>query len=259
LDGIDIYTGIATKKIEYNYKGRSVLLLDGCSSHMSPKINFLCDQNHVDLIYLPAHTSDRTQPLDLLFFSVFKTHFAKTTVKIFNDKQSNDICRMTRALTASAAFDIIIQSFERVGIIPDFGTKDEVYFMVDLSKSALLTHLCTHQNYVQPMFSQKHLVPFPPEQIEPPMIFKIQRAPKQSTSPKEATTEVSLTSPGVNSTLSHGKSSSARVAIPRDPSADSSHIKKSPVAEERKKMISPSGTISAYFGKAPKTASDMLE
>jgi hypothetical protein len=114
------------KKLEYGYKGRSILILDGCSFHESPKINYLCESNQVDLITLPAHTSDRTQPLDLLFFSIFKTHFSNAFDNTFRDRQSNDICRMTRAMKAAAAYDIVVSSFERAGLMPTFGSKRDV-------------------------------------------------------------------------------------------------------------------------------------
>jgi hypothetical protein len=238
------------KKLAYDYKGRSILILDGCSAHESPKINYLCLDNHIDLMYLPPHTSDRTQPLDLLFFSVFKYHFARTTVTAFDDKQSNDVCRMTRALKASAAFDIIVQSFERAGIIPEFGTKDQVYFAIDLAKSAHLTELCTHPNYVQPILTQRHLQPFPHPDNSEPMLFKAPREPKNLKKAANSSNPTDQERPK----QSEKQSGSHLLQVPSVPEnhLESPSHTKGPSKDPGKKPIPQEGRITSFFQKQTK-------
>jgi hypothetical protein len=90
---------------------------------------------------------------------------------------------MTRAFKAAAAFDIIISSFERAGIIPFFEPKDNVYLKIDLSKSARLTFLCTHVNYAQPSTNKPNLHPFPKQSEEAPMLFRIKSEQTQQSDP----------------------------------------------------------------------------
>jgi hypothetical protein len=103
----------------------------------------------VDLIKLPPHTSDRTKPLDLLFFSIFKDRFSRTNVTCFADKQSNDVCKMTRALSTAAAMDPIVQSFELAGLIPSFEEGDGVIFQVNLELSQHLKNITSHPKYAE--------------------------------------------------------------------------------------------------------------
>ncbi|KAL8364922.1 hypothetical protein RB595_004887 [Gaeumannomyces hyphopodioides] len=49
-----------------------LLILDGHGSHVTKEFMFLCLQNDVYLLYLPAHTSHVLQPLDLSVFSPLK-------------------------------------------------------------------------------------------------------------------------------------------------------------------------------------------
>jgi hypothetical protein len=52
-----------------------ILLLDGHVTHTSPEFMYKCWQNRVQCVYLPAHTSHKTQPLDVGCFSPIKTYF----------------------------------------------------------------------------------------------------------------------------------------------------------------------------------------
>ena len=54
-------------------EGRKVLLIyDGYRAHLSLAILELFERNNIIVYVLPAHTSGKTQPLDVVLFSVFK-------------------------------------------------------------------------------------------------------------------------------------------------------------------------------------------
>ena len=53
--------------------GRHVLLVyDGYRSHMSLKVLELFQKNNGVVYAIPAHTSGKTQPLDVVVFGIFK-------------------------------------------------------------------------------------------------------------------------------------------------------------------------------------------
>ena len=52
-----------------------LLILDSHSSHTTVEFQWLCKQNRIKLLYLPAHATHRLQPLDLSPFSVAKTSY----------------------------------------------------------------------------------------------------------------------------------------------------------------------------------------
>ena len=51
---------------------RAVLLLDGCSSHKLAAHAQLLASKNITLLFLPAHSSHLTQPLDLCTFGLVK-------------------------------------------------------------------------------------------------------------------------------------------------------------------------------------------
>lgn len=50
-----------------------LLILDGHNSHTSLEAILLCRDNHITLLTLPPHTSQRMQPCDLVLFGPFKS------------------------------------------------------------------------------------------------------------------------------------------------------------------------------------------
>jgi hypothetical protein len=52
-----------------------LLLLDAHSSHVDIEFLWLCKQNKIELLFLPAHSTHLLQPLDLSVFSVTKTKY----------------------------------------------------------------------------------------------------------------------------------------------------------------------------------------
>ena len=56
---------------------RRLLVLDGHHSHVTIDFMWLCFQNNVQLLYLPAHCSHVLQPLDLGVFSSLKNAYRR--------------------------------------------------------------------------------------------------------------------------------------------------------------------------------------
>ena len=105
--------------------GRKVLLiLDGYRSHMSLAALETLDFNNVIVYALPAHTSGKTQPLDVTIFSPFKSVLNEAiNLAIAKDEQNTwdtfAFCSMLRyAYKKSFSNGNIISAFRRSGIWP---------------------------------------------------------------------------------------------------------------------------------------------
>lgn len=59
-----------------------LLILDEASSHITEKFMLTAFLNKVHLLYLPPHTSHKTQPLDRSVFSPLKTYFRQETAPL---------------------------------------------------------------------------------------------------------------------------------------------------------------------------------
>ena len=56
-----------------------LLIVDGHSSHVSPKFIAFCITHCIDLMILPAHSSHITQPLNVSVFGPLKTALGRET------------------------------------------------------------------------------------------------------------------------------------------------------------------------------------
>ncbi|XP_072152590.1 uncharacterized protein [Bemisia tabaci] len=56
-------------------QGKKVLIGDNLSSHLSIEALKLCKQHNIQFVFLPANSTDKTQPLDIAFFGPFKRHW----------------------------------------------------------------------------------------------------------------------------------------------------------------------------------------
>lgn len=61
------------KQHKLNEHGKVVIIGDNLSSHFSPKVLNLCEENHVSFACLPKNSTHLTQPLDVAFYSPLKT------------------------------------------------------------------------------------------------------------------------------------------------------------------------------------------
>lgn len=60
------------RRLFYNYFGPAVLILDGCPSHYTNRLYDLCNKNTIKIFFIPPHSSNQTQMLDLATFHSHK-------------------------------------------------------------------------------------------------------------------------------------------------------------------------------------------
>jgi transposase len=67
-----LFPYIETTRLQLNYRGPAVVLLDGCSSHSTDYFLDECTWKNNLPVYLPPHSSDQTQAMDRGIFAVEK-------------------------------------------------------------------------------------------------------------------------------------------------------------------------------------------
>lgn len=105
--------------------GRKVLLvLDAYRAHMTMRVLEYLDKNNVVVYALPAHTSGKTQPLDVVLFGSFKKHLNEGILLAARRDRVDrfdtfEFCALLRsAFYAAFTRKNIIASFRRSGICP---------------------------------------------------------------------------------------------------------------------------------------------
>ena len=96
-------------------EARGLLLMDGLKQHFSDFFEDECFIHDIDILELPAHSSDQTQPLDLCIFAACK----KIMPRCISDgatTQTKDVDRLVSAMHAASTPHNIRKSFRRAGI-----------------------------------------------------------------------------------------------------------------------------------------------
>jgi hypothetical protein len=113
-----LFPAVEERRREWNYDGTVVLLLDGLGSHHTEK--FLSDRRDrkIDVIFLVPHSSDQTQPLDLITFALLKQGFSSSRFNRLATPQSNKVVRILGAWFAASAAHHNIEAFMDARLIP---------------------------------------------------------------------------------------------------------------------------------------------
>ena len=111
------------KRKDHNYDGPALLLLDGFTAHR--KITDYITERHLEelnlkILYIPPHTSDQLQPLDLGIFGIQKRKYNK--IKKYSPKEpisdlSKHILGVYRSLWQSSDPVHVKSCFEAAGIV----------------------------------------------------------------------------------------------------------------------------------------------
>jgi hypothetical protein len=118
--GTMFFPEIERRRLEYQYDGPPVLILDGCTSHESDWFldEALTQQATLHTLHvLPPHSSDKMQALDLGLFGITKQALTKVRPDPEKSPQSNQLIRMLSACHVAATPKNIVGSFRRSGIV----------------------------------------------------------------------------------------------------------------------------------------------
>lgn len=109
---------LAEQRRIYAYYGKALLIMDGFKGH-TKAIDWMSDllkEINLDVLYLPPHTSDQVQPLDLLGFNLQKGRTAKFVPNPHYTQQTNQILAILDGLNHIQTFHIIALSWQMAGI-----------------------------------------------------------------------------------------------------------------------------------------------
>jgi hypothetical protein len=117
-------TELQRRREMYEYWGPAFLILDGCTAHHGPNFEQLCQENSVQPIFLPPHSSNQLQPLDLCFFGVVKGYISRLNDMKRVNFQSSNIVKVATGFYKSADPCSIVASFENGGISVVYDSQD---------------------------------------------------------------------------------------------------------------------------------------
>ena len=106
------------RRRRYNYEGVAIIIMDGCSCHITPKVCLIASLNNVKIVLLPAHSSHLIQALDAIPFAVHKRKINYMDEEGMS-QQSQDIFTNLNAWYAAALPSLVKKSFQRVGIVSE--------------------------------------------------------------------------------------------------------------------------------------------
>jgi hypothetical protein len=91
------FPAVAQRRAEIGYTGMAFLLLDGLGFHHTDEFLQTCAGQDIDILFLGPHSSDQTQPLDVLTFALMKRHFSVSRFSRLENPQSNRFVRILGA------------------------------------------------------------------------------------------------------------------------------------------------------------------
>jgi hypothetical protein len=125
------FPGVAELRRTFGYDGKAFLILDGLTCHHTSTFEAECEARNIELVFLVPHSSDQTQPLDVITLSALKGHFARARVARVNTPQSRKIVRMLGSFHAATAPDQVVEAFMSMGLIPE-ERGGEMYLTVNM-------------------------------------------------------------------------------------------------------------------------------
>jgi hypothetical protein len=121
---------VEERRRELHYAGRALLLLDGLGSHHTDAFLQECEERGIGVFFFVPHSSDQTQPLDLVTFGLLKQYFSASRFHALENPQSNKVVKILGAWFASSAPHHNVEAFINLGLIPTM-IGDEVFLKVD--------------------------------------------------------------------------------------------------------------------------------
>jgi hypothetical protein len=104
-------------RAEYRYNGVGAILLDGCTVHTTSMFTDTCADLNLQVYYLPPHSSNQTQPLDLGLFHIHKARIRRVKLDADDSLLVDRICAIYNSWQASATALNITRAWEAAGAI----------------------------------------------------------------------------------------------------------------------------------------------
>jgi hypothetical protein len=107
---------VVSRREHFSYYGPEFLILDNCLAHRGPAFDELCATHHVVPVWLPPHSSNQLQMLDLCVFAVRKRLIFRANKLEKVNLRSDHIVRILDEFMAAAVPHNIVANFKNAGI-----------------------------------------------------------------------------------------------------------------------------------------------
>ena len=132
-----------------NLQEPAVLLLDGFRAHDSLDFRAKAARDNVHVIYLPPHSSHKTQPLDQYVFASMKWYYARLDESRGHlHRNCRKIQKMVKAFQYGACTFNVRASWMRVGIHARWNLKGECLGIEVDGATVVTNHLDLHDEFV---------------------------------------------------------------------------------------------------------------
>ena len=117
----------------YHYYGKSVIIMDGFKGHelFIQTLKNVIEQFNIKIKFIPAHTSDQVQPLDLFGFNIQKCKTAKYIFNHYYSIQTNQIIAILDGLNEIKSYHCVSTAWRMAGIFrtrkPKDATSNEIF------------------------------------------------------------------------------------------------------------------------------------
>jgi hypothetical protein len=117
IDSLDtiFLARISELRWKFDYDGPSILIVDGHSRHVTPRMIAVCGARNVIMIRPVAHSSHLAEPLDLCVFGLFKIFYRKERRSKGMKGETRKISRVLLAFYKNMIIPMIQWSFKRAG------------------------------------------------------------------------------------------------------------------------------------------------
>jgi hypothetical protein len=132
---------IEEQRDKLGYDGYAQLILDSCTSHISDAFVEDCLFHGLNLNYLPAHTSDQTQPLDLGIFAILKAESSRIRLAPAVNPQTSQLAKMLSGMIKACTPYNILRAFRSAGICCRWSSKhNSLVSFVDKDEAGKVRH-----------------------------------------------------------------------------------------------------------------------
>jgi hypothetical protein len=104
------------RRVAFDYWWPAFLLLDNCSPHFGEGMTKISDDNNLKLLYIPPHSSNSLQCLDVGVFGIAKRRIRKINRTEEDNIQTSHIIQLMNGFPSAAVPMNIMKSFRNMGI-----------------------------------------------------------------------------------------------------------------------------------------------
>ena len=129
------------RRRESGYDGPALLLLDGCTCHDREALERKLEDENVLLMFIPPHSSDQIQVLDLGIFGVMKQRMAQIKTDVHLSHLSRQVVKSYNAWQIATLPSNISGAFRRAGIHVEWKSNEQrSYIYVDERTADAVRH-----------------------------------------------------------------------------------------------------------------------